>query len=86
MVKQDEATYATPVAKFLAVNPDAILLNTTQVCDLLEVTRGTWTAWVSRGLAPKHDEKLGGAPVWRIKTLIEYARHAPGGRYGYTVG
>lgn len=77
---------APPTTKAMALEVEVLHLNTFQVCTLLKVSRGTWTAWVSKGLAPKKDYTFGGTPLWLLTTIIEYARNAPGGRLGYPVG
>jgi hypothetical protein len=73
-------------ARSLALDPLTIHLSTNQVCQVLELSRGTWTSWVSKGLAPKKDYDLGSSPLWKLTTIIEYVRNAPGGRLGYPVG
>lgn len=69
----------------LVEHPNTVHLSTLQVCNLLNVSRGTWTSWVSKGLAPEKDYELGGSPLWSLTTLFEYAKDAPGGRLGYPV-
>jgi hypothetical protein len=64
----------------------SILLHGTQIADLLGISGATWRGWVSKKLAPQPDEAYGKRPVWRLHTIIEYVRNAPGGRLGYPVG
>lgn len=79
-------TPGTPqAARTLVLDPRTLYFTTVQLCDLLEIPRGTWTGWVSRGLAPKKDYDFAGSPLWKLSTLIEYTRGAPGGRLGYPV-
>lgn len=75
-----------PARVLLTENPQTIYLSTVQVCNLLDVPRGTWTGWVSKNLAPSKDYQLGGSPLWKLTTILEYLRNAPGGRLGYPVG
>lgn len=75
-----------PARMLLAEQPTKVYLSTVQVCELLQVSRGTWTGWVSKGNAPIKDYELGGSPLWKLTTIIEYVRNAPGGRLGYPVG
>lgn len=82
----DSPKYVQAPFRFMAIDPNELYLNTVQVCDILSVTRGTWTGWVSRGYAPKEDVRWSGSPFWTITTIVEYARNAPGGRLGYPVG
>lgn len=70
----------------LAEQPDTIYLSIVQVCNLFNIPRGTWTGWVTKGYAPPKDYEAGGSPLWKLTTLVEYARNAPGGRLGYPVG
>lgn len=58
-----------------------------QVCELLDVSPGTWRGWVSRGQAPKKDGDLDDrTPYWKLGTIVKYVQDAPGGRLGYPVG
>lgn len=75
-----------PARVLLTENPQTIYLSTVQVCNLLDIPRGTWTGWVSKNLAPSKDYQLGGSPLWKLTTILEYLRNAPGGRLGYPVG
>lgn len=75
-----------PSVRLLTLEPKFLCLNTAHICELLDVQRGTWTGWVTRGMAPPKDFQVGGSPVWYLKTIIEYTRNAPGGRLGYPVG
>jgi hypothetical protein len=64
-----------------------ILLTGQHVCQILDVSSGTWRGWVSKGMAPPNDGNLGvRTPFWKLTTIIEYVRNAPGGRLGYPVG
>src|SRR3954470_13515043 len=72
-------------ARTLVLDPRTLYFSTVQVCDLLGLPRGTWVGWVSRGLAPKKDYELAGSPLWKLTTIIEYTRGAPGGRLGYPI-
>lgn len=82
----DEEEADLPVPEFLAFYPEQLLLNTQQVCDLLSLSRGTWTSWVTKGYAPQKDRVFSGSPLWKLPTIIEYVRNSPGGRLGYPVG
>ncbi len=59
------------------------LLTLAEAAERAGVKEPTWRAYVSRGQAPKHDERdpETGRPLWRESTLSGWAR--PGrGRWG----
>ena len=63
------------------------ILNSAQVCTLLKLTPGQFRGWLSRNLIPKADGQLDQrTPYWKLTTILEYVRLAPGGRLGYPVG
>jgi len=62
-------------------------LTSTQVADLLEISEATLRGWISRGQFPPRDGQLNGkTPYWKLGTIAEYLRNAPGGRLPYQVG
>lgn len=81
----------TPISRAqsldVTIDPRDIVLTTKQTADLLGISPATFRGWVSRGLFPKkdgeHNEK---SPYWKMTTVTEYLRNAPGGRLPYTIG
>lgn len=67
-------------------SPTLLVLTTLQVASLLNTSDATLRGWISRGQFPPKDGELNGkTPYWKLTTLLDYVRHAPGGRLPYQV-
>jgi predicted DNA-binding transcriptional regulator AlpA len=63
------------------------VLPASQVAETLDISEATLRGWISRGQFPTRDgETNGKSPYWKMTTVLEYLRFAPGGRLGYQVG
>ena len=64
-----------------------VAIGAPQVAQLLDVSEATMRGWISRKQFPPRDGEVNGkAPYWKLTTVLEYLRNAPGGRLPYTVG
>ena len=71
----------------LLVRPKSTILTSTTISDLLEISPNTWRGWVSRKQAPRSDGNIDSrTPYWKLTTIVEYLKAAPGGRLPYQVG
>jgi hypothetical protein len=69
------------------VNITNIVFTTSQVADILDISEATLRGWISRKQFPHRDTEINAkSPLWRIQTITEYLRNAPGGRLPYQVG
>lgn len=50
------------------------------ISNLLGIKPKTWTAYVSRGQAPKPDWIVEGKPLWRLHTIKEWQGQRPNKR------
>lgn len=67
--------------------PYSLVFTTGQLALLLDVSDATIRGWLSRKQFPQRDGEINGkTPYWRVTTILEYVRNAPGGRLGYPVG
>lgn len=68
------------------LDPVIICLTIPKVADLLQVSASTLRGWISRKQFPACDGRVDDrTSYWRLTTVIEYVRNAPGGRLGYPV-
>ena len=71
----------------LLLRPQSTILTTGAIGELLDISPNTWRGWVSRKQAPKSDGNIDSrTPYWKLSTVAEYLRNAPGGRLPYQVG
>jgi hypothetical protein len=69
------------------MDPVHICLTISKIADLLQVSGSTLRGWISRKQFPPCDGRVDDrTSYWRLPTVIEYVRNAPGGRLGYPVG